>query len=73
MWDHICPTFSYYFCVADLWVPHFLLFPEIQLPRKRHVNATWDEDQDKGSHVGATSSKTGHNTAERPLLHGFVS
>nr|BAC10340.1 hypothetical protein [Oryza sativa Japonica Group]BAD30280.1 hypothetical protein [Oryza sativa Japonica Group] len=30
-------------------------------PRPRHVNATWDEDQVKGSHVGATSSKTGHN------------
>ena len=40
---------------------------------KRDVNAAWDENLVKGSHVCATPSKTGHNTAKGSLLCGFVS
>ena len=70
---HVGPTIFYYIMSkTDMWVPWGLIFFHIKLPRHHHVNATWDEDLVKGSHVGATSSKTGHNTTEGPLLHGFV-
>jgi hypothetical protein len=50
----------------------FQFFSFIFFESKHHINAMWDEDLVKRNHVCATSSKTGHNTAEGPLLHGFV-
>lgn len=45
---HMGSTIFYYFvCKTYMWVPWVLLFFHIELPRKRHVNATLDEDQFK--------------------------
>lgn len=43
------PSFFIILCVTDMWVPLFLLFSEIELPRKHHVNVAWDEDLVKGA------------------------
>lgn len=65
MWDHMVPTFSYNFCIADMWVPFFLIiFPGIIC----HINATLDEDLVKGNHVDATSSKTRHTILPSDLF-----
>jgi hypothetical protein len=45
MWTHVSPTiFKLFFCVTEMWVHGFYYSFGIELPRKRHVNATWDED-----------------------------
>ena len=46
---HVGPTIYYYYfvCEIDMWVPWVLLFFRIKLPRKRHVNATTNEDRVK--------------------------
>lgn len=45
---HVGPTIFYY-CVCEtvMWVLWVLLFFLIELPHKRHVNATSDEDRVK--------------------------
>nr|BAD37594.1 hypothetical protein [Oryza sativa Japonica Group] len=43
----------------------------IELPRKRYISATSDQDRVKISHVGATSAKTAIETAEGPNMHRF--
>ena len=70
MWDHMGTTFLNYFYMYLTCGSHgFYYFFGIKLPRKRHVNATWDEDLVKG----ATSAKTALHTVEGPRLPGFVS
>jgi hypothetical protein len=54
-------------CETDMWVPRDLLFFQLTLPRKRHVNATSNKDQVKL----ATLVKTTVQTAEGPHLHWF--
>ena len=45
---HVGPTIFYYFvCETNMWVSWVLLFFQIELPRKYHVNATSDEDRVK--------------------------
>jgi hypothetical protein len=64
--------------VGPTWGPLF----RIELPRKRYVNATPDEDLSQISHIGATSAKTTLKTTrtssapvlivEVPSVSGFL-
>jgi hypothetical protein len=49
IWGHVGPTIFYYYflCETDMWVLSILLFFRLELPHKRHVNATSDEDRVK--------------------------
>jgi hypothetical protein len=56
-WGHMGPT-MFYLCV------HLIVGPTIFISRSNCHS--------QRSHVGATSVKIGHNTAEGSRLHGFV-
>ncbi len=44
MSGHVGPTILNNFFVTDMWAHGFYYFSAIELPHKRHVNATWNED-----------------------------
>jgi hypothetical protein len=41
---HVGPTFLKLFFLTNMWAHGFYYFSGVELPRKRHINATWDED-----------------------------
>lgn len=47
MWDPRGPTFLIFLGAANMWDHRFYYFLGIELPRKHHINATWDEDRVK--------------------------